>query len=115
MTDQTKTEDNIDVALRICRQYKNNRRFSGGEVQIMATAEEFDAVVKELVGARTKRLLMALDNMDRGCTVPGFQGHENELGESSAGDELQAAREELAQAVGHVAEIESPWPAPKMT
>lgn len=55
----------------------------------------------------TKRLLDALDGMDRGCREPGFRGHENGLGESSAGDELQAAREELAALVGHVQAVEA--------
>lgn len=52
------------------------------------------------------RLLTALDGMDRGCTEPGFNGHQNGYGEESAGDELQAAREGLAALVGHVAAIE---------
>ena len=40
--------------------------------------------------------------MDHGCRKPGFQGHENGLGDESAGNELQAAREELERLVGHV-------------
>ena len=52
------------------------------------------------------RLLTALDGMDRGCTEPGFRGHQNGYGEESAGDELQAAREELASLMGHIAAVE---------
>jgi hypothetical protein len=68
----------------------------------------------EAIAASTERLLAALDGMDRGCTEPGFRGHQNGYGEESAGDELQAAREELAALVGHVAleevdEPEIPW------
>lgn len=54
------------------------------------------------IANHTKRLLNALDAMDHGCREPGFRGHENGLGDSTAGDELQAAREELAALVGHV-------------
>lgn len=65
-----------------------------------------DADLLELIAGvlsvSTKRLLTALDGMDRGCREPGFRGHENGLGESSAGDELQDAREELVALVGHV-------------
>lgn len=63
-------------------------------------ASEVDAIA-----ASTKRLLAALDGMDRGCNAPGFQGHENGYGEP-AGDELQAAREELSTVVGHAAAVE---------
>lgn len=54
------------------------------------------------LAAAIARLLAALDGMDRGCTDPGFCGHENGYGEP-AGDELQAAREALELLVGHVA------------
>ena len=53
----------------------------------------------------SKRLLDALDGMDRGCTEPGFRGHENGLGEDS-GNELQEAREELVSLTGHVPIVE---------
>lgn len=70
--------------------------------------------IEAIVGMASVRLLMALDGMDRGCTEPGFRGHQNGYGEESAGDELQTAREELAALVGHVAaaeveETEVPW------
>lgn len=92
-------ETAIDIALRVCTKA---RTFSDGEIQMFATAEQFDTFVREVVAMHTKRLLSALDCMDLGCTEPGFQGHENGYGESSAGDELQAAREDLAGLVGHV-------------
>ena len=67
----------------------------------------------DAIAASTKRLLMALDGMDRGCNEPEFQRHGNGLGEP-AGDELQVAREALVALVGHVAivevdEPEIPW------
>ncbi len=70
--------------------------------------------IEAIVGKASARLLMALDGMDRGCTEPGYRGHQNGYGEESAGDELQTAREELAALVGHVAaaeveEPEVPW------
>lgn len=58
---------------------------------------------KQVLAAGTARLLNALDCMDHGCREPGFNGHENGLGDSKAGDELQAAREELAAFVEHQA------------
>lgn len=71
------------------------------------------AQLESIVGKASARLLTALDDMDRGCTEKGFKGHENGYGEP-AGDELQAARDELASLVGHVAaaevaEPEVPW------
>lgn len=57
--------------------------------------------LEAIVGKAAARLLVALDGMDRGCTDPGFRGHQNGLGEE-AGNELQDAREELAELVGHV-------------
>lgn len=54
-----------------------------------------------VVEPAARRLLAALDGMDRGCREPGFRGHQNGLGEES-GDELQDAREELAKLVGHI-------------
>lgn len=65
----------------------------------MAQLEAFAALSVEL---KSKRILDALDCMDHGCREPGFQGHENGLGDAKAGDELQAAREELVRLVGHV-------------
>lgn len=88
-----------EIALRIC---PKSRVFSGGEIQIFATSEQFEAFVTALVADRTKRILDALDCMDHGCRDPGFQGHENGLGDEKAGDQLQAAREELVRLVGHV-------------
>ena len=64
------------------------------------------AQLEATVGKMSGRILAALDGMDRGCTEPGFRGHQNGYGEESAGDELQAAREELAALVGHVAAVE---------
>lgn len=90
-------ETSIDIARRVCRK---TRVFSGGEVELSATAEQFQTLVSELVARHASRLLLALDAMDRGCNTPGFRGHQNGLGED-AGDELQAAREELTAFVGH--------------
>lgn len=64
------------------------------------------AQLESIVGKAAARLLAALDGMDRGCAEPGFKGHENGYGESSAGDELQSAREELVTLVGHVPAVE---------
>lgn len=61
--------------------------------------------LETIVGKIAARLLAALDGMDRGCTQKGFKGHENGHGEP-AGDELEAARDELAALVGHVAAVE---------
>ena len=58
---------------------------------------------KQVLERGTVRLLNALDCMDHGCREPGFQGHENGLGDEKAGDELQSAREELVTFVGHQA------------
>lgn len=91
-------ESATDIALRVC---PKTRIFSGGEVQLFATSQQFEALVRELVAQRTGRLLDALDGMVRGCREPSFSRHENGLGESSAGVELQAAREELSVLVGH--------------
>jgi len=75
---------------------------------------DFETEVRTFLAAHTSRLLAALDGMDRGCVEKGFQGQQNGYGEPNAGDELQAARDELAALVGHVAaaeddEPESPW------
>lgn len=56
------------------------------------------------VDKATRRLLAALDGMDRGCREPGFRGHQNGLGEES-GNELQDAREELVNLIGHVPSV----------
>lgn len=95
-------ESDIQIALRLC---PKSRAFRNEEVLILATAQQFDQLVKELVAKHANRLLKSLDAMDRGCRQPGFRGHENGYGES-VGDELQDAREELASMVGHVAAIE---------
>lgn len=52
--------------------------------------------------------------MDHGCREPGFQGHENGLGDAIAGDELQSAREELA-AYHHQRATPTAVPAPVTT
>lgn len=102
--DQSSTpESATDIAKRIC---PKTRIFSGGEVQLFATSEQFETLVMTLVANRTKRLLVALDGMDLGCSEPGFRGFQNGYGEESAGNELQAAREELVALVGHVAAVE---------
>ncbi|MFC6281144.1 hypothetical protein [Polaromonas aquatica] len=104
-------ESAMDITLRVC---PKTRVFSGGEIQMFATAAQFDNLVREIVAHHAKRILTALDGMDRGCITPGFRGHQNGYGEESAGDELEAAREELVELVGHVAveefeEPETPW------
>ena len=78
---------------------------AGGRMVPQLTENELAGLVNEAISAATKRLLTALDGMGRGCTVPGFHGHENGYGEP-VGDELQAAREELAAVTSHVAAIE---------
>lgn len=70
----------------------------GSPYPTMAQLEAFACLSVEL---KSKRILDALDCMDHGCREPGFQGHENGLGDESAGNELQAAREELERLVGH--------------
>lgn len=72
----------------------------GGSMQpatYAVTVEQLGAIVGKTAG----RLLTALDGMDRGCAEKGFKGHENGYGEP-AGDELDAARDELALLVGHI-------------
>lgn len=56
---------------------------------------------KQVLAVGTARVLNALDCMDHGCREPGFNGHENGLGDVAAGNELQAAREELEAYVRH--------------
>ncbi len=68
---------------------------------VTLTDEELAILLTKIVTESSTRLLQALDCMDHGCREPGFQGHENGLGDGKAGDELQAAREELERLVGH--------------
>ena len=42
------------------------------------------AQLESIVGKVATRLLTALDGMDRGCTQPGFKGHQNGYGEDAA-------------------------------
>lgn len=58
---------------------------------------------KQVLTRGTLRLLNAMDCMNHGCREPGFQGHENGLGDETAGNELQQARDELAAYVEHQA------------
>lgn len=80
----------------------------GSPYPIAAQLETFAMLV---LTDKCKRLLVAMDGLDRGCTEPGFRGFQNGYGEESAGDELQAAREELAILVGHIASAEVKAPA----
>lgn len=79
---------------------------AGGALLPQLTANELAGIVNEALMVHTKRLLTALDGMDLGCTEPGFNGFENGYGDSSAGDELEAARQELVALVGHVPAVE---------
>ena len=74
---------------------------AGGRMAPQLTENELAGLVNEAVASATKRLLDALDCMDHGCRDPGFKGYENGLGDESAGNELQAAREELTAMVEH--------------
>lgn len=69
---------------------------------VTLTDVELSRLLTNAVTESSTRLLNALDCMDHGCREPGFQGHENGLGDESAGNELQAAREELGRLVGHI-------------
>lgn len=68
---------------------------------VTLTQTELASLMTNVVTKSSTRLLNALDCMDHGCREPGFKGWENGLGDEKAGDELQAAREELGVLVGH--------------
>lgn len=78
---------------------------AGGKLVPQLTENELAGIVNEAVQLASKRLLMALDGMDRGGPPGGFQGWQNGFGED-VGDEVEAARVELAALVGHVAAVE---------
>jgi hypothetical protein len=97
---KTQQETATELALRICAG-KPTRAFSGGEVLLFATAEQFDALVKQLVAQKVGRLLNALDVLDHGCAKPGFRQWQNGHG-APVGDEVQDALDELSIFVGHI-------------
>lgn len=78
---------------------------AGGKLVPQLTENELAGLVNEAVQAASKRLLVALDCMDRGGPPGGFQGWQNGLGED-VGDEVEAARAELAALTGHIAAVE---------
>ena len=98
------SQDPVDVALRVCS-HKNSRTFSGSEIHIHATSEQFDEMVKQLVANKVGRLLTALDILDHGCAKPGFKDWQNGHG-TPVGDEVQAALDELTAFVDHVAVLD---------
>jgi hypothetical protein len=56
---------------------------------------------KEVLSKGTTPLLNAMDRMDHGCREPGWRGHDNGLGDTTAGDELQDALDKLRLFVNH--------------
>jgi hypothetical protein len=97
---KTQQETATELALRICAG-KPTQAFSGGEVLLFATAEQFDELAKQLVAQKIGRLLNALDILDHGCAKPGFRQWQNGHG-APVGDEVQDALDELSTFVGHI-------------